>query len=500
MACALFASGLIAHAQYTQSTSVGGGILEWTNTPAGPQSCGQGNSYTVYRYSNFEFIAGGATYPLSGTDAYYYLPGGTTGCPPSGPVPGPYLPLALPTSYGAGNCVIDFYPADDRGSATIACSGITGYVDPKYIVVGVTYAPPGPSTNTWVSYSSSTFVGSTNSLSNSFSSGSTYSVSLQFSIGVPSVTNGTLTGSYSYSNNQTSKKTNTITTSIQVQSGEKTYGTGNYFAPVDHDYDIVWIWLNPVYLFTLGNNTVVWNGYGYDATDQNGMDVVGIELGYLNGKFGAMPPQYASSIARTWASTQIFAAGHGPGLTGADLAQIASSDPFSVSSYGPTYVMSVPPSPSTADNRFTLSQCVSNNVGSQSFGYDQAAPSQAPENPSCTLTYTNTSTQAQEITKTSSQSFSIDKVFKASVFFAKLSAELKDTYAFTLTTDAQNSITTSATSVASFSIQGPPCNNVTPGVGPCVPVYDADYDQPTEFYVYQDNMYGTFMFAPVHYY
>jgi hypothetical protein len=36
--------------------------------------------------------------------------------------------------------------------------------------------------------------------------------------------------------------------------------------------------------------------------------------------------------------------------------------------------------------------------------------------------------------------------------------------------------------------------------GPCVPQYDASGMQPTQFDIYQDNLYGTFMFAPVHYY
>jgi hypothetical protein len=66
--------------------------------------------------------------------------------------------------------------------------------------------------------------------------------------------------------------------------GEKTFGTMNYDAPVNHDYDVIWIWLNPAVIFTVySNGAVVWNGYGYDTTDQPGMDIVGIQLGALNG-------------------------------------------------------------------------------------------------------------------------------------------------------------------------------------------------------------------------
>lgn len=500
MVCVLIASGLKAYAQnsYVQSTGVGGGILYWTNNASGPNECGNDYTYYSYRYSTFSWVAAGVTYPLNGVDAYIATPNGVSGCPPSGPEPGPYITMALPVSYGAGNCVISFYPGNDTGTATIECSGIPGYVDPKFIVVGVTYAPPGPSSNTWVSYANSSLVGNTTTTANSFTSSTAFSVSLKFSAQIPAVAKGSFTAAYSTTNSQTNKSTNTVTTSVQVQSGEKTAGTGSYFAPVDHDYDILWVWLNPVDLFTLGSNKVVWNGYGYDATDQNGMDIVGIELGYLNGDFGTMPPQYASSIARTWAASQTFAAGAVPGLTSADLAQIASADPFSVSTYGTDYITSNPPSPQTADYRFTESLCSTQN--SESFGYDQAAPSQAANIFTCTLAYTNTSTQAQEISSTASQTFSVDASFSESAFVVSLTADLKSSSTLSQTTDWQNSITKTTTSTASLSVQGPACNNVQPEVGPCVPVYDAGYNEPTEFYVYQDNMYGTFMFAPVDYY
>src|SRR4051794_37111711 len=41
-----------------------------------------------------------------------------------------------------------------------------GLINPKYIIVGVTYAPPGPQSN--VSYADSTMVGTTTNLSSSY--------------------------------------------------------------------------------------------------------------------------------------------------------------------------------------------------------------------------------------------------------------------------------------------------------------------------------------------
>lgn len=398
--------------------------------------------------------------------------------------------------------VVVYFTGNMLNQTTASLSSVTGYVNPKYMVVGVTYAPPGPSTNTFVQYQKSTFVGMTQSVSHSFTSSNTNSVSLSYGFNIPLVASGKITNTYSTTNSQMTKNTSTVTTSMQVQSGEETFGTGNYFAPVDNDYDIIWIWLNPVAIFTIytGNSVPVWNGYGFDGTDQSTMDIVGIPLGYLNGDFGTMPPQYATSLARSWAAKQIWPAGQGPGLTGpgpnTDLAAIAATDPFSVSTYGLDEIGYIPPSPETADHRFTLSACSSQ----ASFNYDQAAPSTSAPIYTCQLTYTNLSTLASEIQTTYAQTFSVDNSFSGSGFLKAFSADLSSKTELTWQTDAQSSITTSTTSIASFSVQGPPCNNVIQNQGPCVPVYDSSGTQPTQFDVYQDNMYGTFMFAPVHYY
>ncbi len=495
---ALLATSLATAWAQTESTGVGGGTLSWTVAYSSGR-CGEegDNSYQSWSFSAFEFAYGGSTYSVSGGGVYFNSPGTSAGCPPSGAQP-TVLPISLPSNVDNG-CVVDFTPeSGGSGYATLTnncpVQSLTGYVDPKYVVVGVTYAPPGPAS--FVQYQASTTVGTTKSLSNSFTGSNTSSVSLTYSGGIPGFFSGSETGSYSATNSQLSKSTSTVTTSIQVQSGEKTFGTGNYYAPVDNDYDVIWIWLNPVSAFTLTGSSIVWNGYGYDENDQNGLDIVGIELGYLNGHFGAMPPQYATAIARAWAAKQLFASGQGPGLTSSDLAQIAAADPFSVSSYATSEIGYVPPSPETGDHRFTMSACTS----AQSFDYDQASPSQPAEVYTCTLTYTNTSTQAQEITNTFAQTFSVDKSFSGGPFWAKFSLDLKSAYTLTWVTDEQSTITNTNASTAALSVQGPTCNNVTQGVGPCVPVYDASGNEPTQFDVYQDNMYGTFMFAPIHYF
>ncbi|MGH9686882.1 MAG: Kelch repeat-containing protein [Candidatus Acidiferrales bacterium] len=373
-------------------------------------------------------------------------------------------------------------------------AGQTGYVDPKFVVVGVTYAPPGPSSSTFVSYGDSTTIGTTNSLSNSFMAGDTYSTSVTRGFNIPMVFHGSITSTYSSTSSQNATNSSSDTVSFETSTAEKTFGTGSYWAPVNDDYDTIWVWLNPAVIFTVSNGQATWNGYGIDEADQPGMDIVGISLGYLNGDFGSMPPDLQTSLNRSWAANQL-PSGQNPAITSADYPQIASADPFSVSSYGPDQIGSDPPSPETPDHRFTMSSCTQQ----QSFDYLQAAPSQNPPIYSCTLAYTNTSTQAKGISSTSSRAFSYDSSFGGG-WFATFSLDLKNSTTLTWTTQEQSSVAASTTSTASLSVQGPPCNNQVYGQGPCIPVYDSSGTEPTQFYVYQDNMWGTFMFAPVAYY
>lgn len=475
------------------------GTLTYTVTAGPINPCGpEGQlSYQQYTYSSFSYQNNGSNYPLTGGLVYYNSPGSSQGCPPSGI---PSLPISLDaSSYGAGcDITINSQEGGTYYTQTLTCPapGVQGYVDPKYLVIGITYAPPGPNTNTWVQYLNSTFVGVTETLSSSFYNGNTQTISFSAGGKIVGVLHGTNTTTQSTTNSQTSTKSSTITTSIQVQNGEKTPGTGNYFAPVDNDYDIIWIWLNPVALFTLNSSgPPTWNGYGFDMSDQSDLDVVGIPLGYLNGDFGSMPPQYLASTNRSWAANQMWPAGQGPALTSADFAQIASLDPFSNSSYGTNEIGYAPP-PSTADNRFTMSLCNSETEAP----YTQGSPNQpSAEDYTCQATYTNLSTQAQSLSTTFSQTFSVDTSFSASTFFADFSASLQNAYTLTWTTEAQTSITNSTSSFANVSIEGPPCDNTLPSYV-CSPVYDANGNEPTEFNVYQDNMFGTFMFAPIHFY
>lgn len=385
----------------------------------------------------------------------------------------------------------------------------SGYVSPKYQIVGITYAPPGASGSTFVQYQNSNLVGNSQTVSHSFKDENklTLKLSAQADGDLPIIGGAKAGSSYSVTTDYTqqTKNSNTITTSLQVQQGEKTAGTDNSYSPVNHDYDLIWVWLNPLTQFTIyptggagasATSTIEWAGYAADSNDLPDLDIIGIPLGYLNGDFGSMPPQYSIPIAREWAAGQTWQAGHGPGLSATDLAQIAAADPFANPNYGNLQIGYAPPDPTTSDHRFTVSQC----SGGSSFPYQQASPSAGAETYTCTLTYTNTDIHLTDSTYTYSVEFSADLKFGVSAFFFGLETELTETNTLTWTSEYQNQTTNTSVSTASLSVQSPPCNNAVLGFGPCVPVYDAAGNQPTQFIVYEDNLYGTFMFAPVGYY
>jgi hypothetical protein len=367
--------------------------------------------------------------------------------------------------------------------------GASGYIDPKYVVVGVTYAPPGPSS--YVQYSSGTTLATTKSTSQSFSDGETVSASL--SIGGPQIpihgwASGKVTISNSTTATQASSSSSSVTLSLSSLLATKTSGTPTAYSPVNHDYDIIWLWLNPVMLYTVTpsvTNMPSWDGYGYDTTDQPALDIWGVCVGYLNGHW-AMDAQDAQVLGRSWAAGQTWPSGQGPGLTQTDFSQILQADPFANSSYSVILASGVSPA-TTTDGRYTISGGSSGTA--QSFDYKQANPGSSPMTETFQNTYSNITTLGSSSTTTTNESFGVDVSFSAGAFITKLQEDVK--YSQTLIWTDQSSTSTSSTStqVDLLSITGPPCATSS---APCVPAYI----RPSEFNVYQDNIYGSFMFNP----
>lgn len=259
-------------------------------TCSGPPS----SLFQLWSYSSFVFIDQfGTSHSLSGSADYIVSTPESKVCVTTG---------SYPTTLNGGEFTVAFTPTPS-GGATASLHLEQGYVDLRWVVVGVTYAPPGPSSS--VQYSTNKLVGTTQTNIGSFSRSNTKSLDISAGGGLPGVFSGKITASDSGTVTQSTQDSKSVTTTFQVENSYKLPGTPAAFAPINHDYDVIWVWLNPVAIFTIVDGDAVWNGYGYDTTDQPSPDIVPIQLGYLNGDFpisGA--PDIANSLARSWASKQ----------------------------------------------------------------------------------------------------------------------------------------------------------------------------------------------------
>ena len=382
---------------------------------------------------------------------------------------------------------IGFFSGLPRSGPTLTggmAAPVPGYINPKYMILGVTYAPPGSQSS--VTYTDSTLVGNTTTINKSFNDQT--SVSVQITAGVGAFGNGgKISGTETTSYSQMSSSSDSVTINKTIQVSDKTPGPLNSFAGINHDLDVVWLWLNPVLPFTVNTSVnppaLTWNGYGYDPKDQPGLDVLPVYVGWLNGDI-PIPGNVAGVLARTWASSYSWGLGQGPSLTGpgpnTDLDTIVKADPFWQCNQVPAAC------PNTPDPiRFTISD-------NQNVVYEQAPVGGQPITQTYQLQYAKTSTQGQTTGTTFSQGFGLDLQFNASSFISSLMIDLKLSNTLTWTASVNNVATNTATSTALASLTGPSCT-VNNGSNICSPQYTG----PVEFEIYQDNQYGTFMFFPV---
>lgn len=385
------------------------------------------------------------------------------------------------------------------GSSGSAVPAASGFINPKYVVVGVTYAPPGSSSS--VTYTNTTSVGSTTNISSSFTSDVGFSVSVSHSIGIPAggIVDGgagiklTFTESTDYTQGSNSSTTNTISKSSTV--AYTTPGTPT-FAPVNSDYDFIWIWINPelVFHYVPGSSPLIlqWGGYAFDPTDPasgeppasgpyiGGPDVLEVQVGCLNGDFSCPSTLVltngvvtSGTLARSWAANEYtWPAGEGPGLTSTDIANILSFDPL-VPSNNYTLLSSFPST--TSDGRFTKEPFPPNDIQ-----YPVGAATEL-----YSTVQTNTFSVANGTSHSVKQAFGVSEQFGTN-FFGIFSSTTTITESETLTWTYSylNTLTTTTTLTNQLSVKGPPDPPPT-------------YTGPTEFVAYQDNIFGTFAFVPV---
>jgi len=365
-----------------------------------------------------------------------------------------------------------------------------GYINPKYVILGVTYAPPGPSS--FVNYASSTTLSSTTDAKSTFAS--QYQQILKTTIGATFLgwsagVSNTSTTAYT----QTSFTSSSDTVSKSTSLSDQTPGPSDPYVGINHDYDIIWLWLNPVQLFTLYENTaynitsVEWNGYGFSTLDQPGMEVYPVYVGWLNGDI-TMTTDQAKPLLRAWAAVETWPSGQGPALTSTgtsnDYLSIVHSDPYWQCTELPSAC------PTTVDGtRFT------NTPLNQNLVYLQAPVGGQPITQVYTDSYTQSSTQGQGASYVYAQTYAWETTFGGggsigSNFKYRFGTTVTTSNTVTSTNEWDRYLTSSNTQTATASITGPPC--VVSG-STCNPVYTKS----TEFGLYEDNLYGTFFFFPL---
>lgn len=328
--------------------------------------------------------------------------------------------------------------------------GNGGSVYPKYVILGLDYAPPGKSS--FVTYGSGTTVGSSHSFTRSVSN--TLSLTADFKADFfGSGVKAELSSSWT----QARSVTNARALEIIKQQSHTVPGPLDSSVGVDHDYDLVWLWLNPkIDMIALSSTNVHWT-FNNDPNDVNYSDLADIQYVYV--KWLKNPslmtqeaPQVAARLARAWA-------GANGGLTSQDFATIASINPFW---NGATSVDSA---------RFD-----------SQLGYPlQYEPPPTGGQP-ITQTYSVSQTATSTQTVNASASYTVGVKITGSVgFLSFLSSSTSIGDAITLTNSVIDEVKNASTTVDSLSITGP----------------NTGYTGSTNIHLYADKIYGTYMFSMI---
>lgn len=403
----------------------------------------------------------------------------------------------------ADGCVWESWQPGTSTSVELE-TGYPGLLYPKYLVMGVTYAPPGASS--YVQYSNTTSVGTTTTNSQSFSTDIGYSVEVDTSVGIPqgkTLANGgvdiTASESTDYTQTQTGSDTVTFTKSTTIQDRTNGYPTtyppdGTQPPALPDDYDVIWLWLNPELIFTAypavdGSTPVAqWSGFAYDPTDQDGPDVYPVQVGCLNGDFttsycatqqGVLNRAWVADEMSPTSQTAVTAPGCPNGADSPsicpntqDAYDILMADPLAYNPGGSTYTLfNYQPLPSTtSDGRYTQ------------YPYP---PNPLFYEPGQTLSYTVTQMNSQQQSQGGSNQVKVMVKVSEQVDTGFLSLfGQKTTWTETDTVTQENSwlttLSTQQTVSDALSITGSNPPNYVPG----------------EFILYQDNFYGTFLCYP----
>jgi hypothetical protein len=238
---------------------------------------------------------------------------------------------------------------------------------------------------------------------------------------------------------------------------------------VDHDYDQVYVWLNPAVFLEIFSNVITVGGDGWDERDTiHGMDVVNLTIGQLRGTQPISDPNLQTRLNRTWDSSQ-------GALTTTDFLAIANADPFVTNpSFDPNsdtsgrYELPISGSPPRPVD--LIINYIPEGAGGQSTGQTYAS------------SYSATSMSGQSAKTTTSVGYSIDGS-AAAAFVVGISAKIQVAGTYVATNQWSNTVSSGTTQSANFTIYPPLSTD--------------NYTGLTGMQIWKDNIYGTFMFFPV---
>jgi hypothetical protein len=490
---------LLASSASAQTTiNFGANLGHFTYTSTSKQAQCQGEWGEIVSYTNFTYVSSqGITQNIPGTLVYHAFSGRDPRCPRSG---------SQGTYQGSGYTIVMTTPPSGPGCF---CAVITvpGYVNPKYIVTGVIYAPPGHSSS--VDYLNSNLVSSTVTTKTTYASQYKEGTAVTISKSLFGWKNGSIDSSSKASSSYTQSTTTTDSTAITVQKTTSTDllvpGPACDYCGVDHDYDLIAVWLNPVKLYTLTNGGVVQpNGYGFSTFDQPGVDVYYVYAGELNGDI-PMRTSTTTAFARVWAGSNNgfqYASGDGPALSAQDEQSILKLDPYFNCTYKSAINDAVDCPEPPDSTRYTQST-------NASFPYQQPIPGGQPIQKTYGWSYTNTDTQGTDVSVSNSQTYGLEQSFGGKLFGYGYQVTHTQEWTNTYTYETSNQFTSSNTSTATASITGPICNDVGGACSPQYPPPNAynpftctalslatSFGQGDNMYIYQDNLFGTFLIEP----
>jgi hypothetical protein len=307
-----------------------------------------------------------------------------------------------------------------------------GTMRPRYQVLTVVYAPPGANSgkgSSQVTYGHGSATGTTTSTSNSFKVGVDVGASVK-------AADGSTGADASFKLSQST----TDSSSVDVKKNEnyeiKIVGPSK--DGIDHDYDLFYLWLNPLLNVTIAPlNNIKWAL----STDGSTMDVVYLYAAWLKN------PQLMPRDIRSRLSSA--------GLTDADFAQILKTNPFT------SDLAALDP------DRFLPTL--------QSFPYE---PPKTAADSVPSMSYS----QQNSVTRTASHSSQVQYDVSVSVsggIKLPIQASLKVTTSLSWTNTATSGASEGATQSAAVTVGGPAFG----------------YNGPTSVLVYWDTVYSSFMFA-----